>query len=619
MSQNLIQVWFTSARQQLAGVSDACLFVINSEKKSLVLVETTNKEFGQSKHLVENIQAVVQRRKSIVTINRHVKENTAVANSAVMNHAIANQASSSQAQSLNVTDIKSKNYLVTTPLIINKQIVGVVSFEFEHNKHLPAQDFLGKVEATVNWLDCLSQLLPATNTNTKNAEFALKVTAMALSQSTSSEAEMAVVAELASGLQCERVSIGFVKNHHVHLQTISNNMHEGARQNIAKSIESAMLEAIDQQETIVYPPAPNSYYATQEHDALIRQHAGEYICTVPLVVDETVIGAVMFERKGEAGEFSDQTKELCEQLAALFAPTLHYRRLNDRPITEKIKASSGGFLSSAFGSGYIGSKLISVIFLCLFLFTFFVQWDYKVSANAVLEGAVERVITSPEGGYIKDASARPGDIVEAGVTLATLDDRDLQLEKLKWTGNQKKVEKEYREALALHDLSQIGILRAQLSQAKAQLEILEHKLNRTVITSPITAIIVSGDYTRALGSPVERGQVLYKVSPLEDYHVILQVDEADITELAIGMMGELTLSAAAEEQFVIEVVKITPVSTAENSINYFQVEAKLSTTPDFLRPGMQGVGKILIGERQLFWIGTHKMVDWMRLKLWSWW
>ena len=612
MSQDLIQIWFSSARQQLAGVTDACLYVIGSEnidaeKKSLVVVETTDKEFSQSKQVIENLQAAVQRRKSIVTVARSVSENQATANQVAVNHA----------QPLNVTNIKNKNYLVTAPLIINKQIAGVVCFAFAHDKQLPAQDYLGKVEATVVWLNCLSQLLPETNIN--NAEFALKVMAMALSQSQSSEAAMAVVSELACGLQCERVSLGFVRNHNVHLETISNSTHEVTRQNVVKSIEAAMLEAIDQRETIVYPPSENSYYAIQDHDALIRQHAGEYICTVPLVVNETVIGAVMFERQGEAGEFSDKAKELCEQLAALFAPTLHYRRLNDRPMTEKIKTSSRGLLSDIFGSGYLGRKLLSLLLLSVFLFSFFVQWDYKVSANAILEGAIERVITSPEGGYIKDASARPGDIVKVGVTLATLDDRDLQLEKLKWTGNHKKISKEYREALALHNLSQIGILRAQLSQAEAQLEILERKLKRTVITSPITAIIVSGDYTRALGSPVERGQVLYKVSPLDDYHVILQVDEADVSELAIGMQGELTLAAAAEETFEIEVVKITPVSTAENGINYFQVEALLSTTPDFLRPGMQGVGKIIIGERQLFWIWTHKMVDWIRLKLWSWW
>ena len=99
----------------------------------------------------------------------------------------------------------------------------------------------------------------------------------------------------------------------------------------------------------------------------------------------------------------------------------------------------------------------------------------------------------------------------------------------------------------------------------------------------------------------------------------VQVDESDVAEITVGMKGELTLSAAAEETFEMEVVKITPVSTAENGINYFQVEASLASTPDFLRPGMQGIGKIDIGERQLFWVWTHKAVDWIRLKLWSWW
>ena len=276
-------------------------------------------------------------------------------------------------------------------------------------------------------------------------------------------------------------------------------------------------------------------------------------------------------------------------------------------------------MSGVFGSDYLGVKFISVLVVTAFVLMSFMRWDYKISADAMLEGAIERVITAPENGFIKEASARPGDVVEVGVALATLDDRDLQLEKLKWLGKFKQVSKEYREALALHDLSQIGILRAQLSQAEAQLEILEQKLSRTVIAVPISGVIVSGDYTRALGSPVERGQVLYKVSPLDDYRIVLQVDESDVSDITVGMHGELTLSAAAEETFEMEVLKITPVSIAENGINYFQVEASLITSPEFLRPGMQGIGKISVGERQVLWIWTHKMLDWIRLKLWSWW
>ena len=112
---------------------------------------------------------------------------------------------------------------------------------------------------------------------------------------------------------------------------------------------------------------------------------------------------------------------------------------------------------------------------------------------------------------------------------------------------------------------------------------------------------------------------MYKVSPLDDYRVLLDVDESDVAELSVGMKGELTLSAAAEDTFEITVDKITPVSEAGDGTNYFQVEASLIETPQFLRPGMQGVSKIEIGERRLLWVLTHKLVDWLRLKLWAWW
>jgi hypothetical protein len=604
VSSNIVQIWYTYACLQLDGVANSCLFINEDAGDAFSLVETTTEAFGQAKYVHDNVQAAIARRKSLVTISAAEQLSDL-------------KASAGNTKSATVTDISSKNYLVAAPLIINKQVVGAICIEFKHDSQSQSQNYLEKVESAIAWLSCLAEFKP--NTGSQDAGFALKIVAMALSQTQSAEASMAVASELAGRLQCERVSIGLVENNDVRLHTISNSTQHVKRQNVVKCIEAAMLEAIDQRETLTFPPGAASYYSTQEHDVLVRQFSGEYICTVPLVVNEVVTGAVMFERQGEVGEFDDETKELCEQLAALFAPVLHYRRLNDRPLIEKIKEFSGSLFPTIFGSGYLGTKLLATFIAGAFVVTYLLPWDYKISANAILEGEIERVITAPEEGYLKEASVRPGDIVQAGDTLATLDDRDLQLEKLKWSGKLKQVSKEYREALAFHERSQIGILRSQLSQAEAQLEILEHKLNRITISSPISAVIVSGDYTRALGSPVERGQVLYKVSPLENYRVVLQVDESDVADITVGMRGELTLSAAAEETFDMEVVKITPVSTAENGINYFQVEASLISSPEFLRPGMQGIGKIEVGERQLFWIWTHKAMDWARLTLWSWW
>ena len=60
-------------------------------------------------------------------------------------------------------------------------------------------------------------------------------------------------------------------------------------------------------------------------------------------------------------------------------------------------------------------------------------------------------------------------------------------------------------------------------------------------------------------------------------------------------------------------------STPANGVNYFRVEASLEAATEYLRPGMQGVGKILIDERKLLWTLTYDMVNWLRLWVWSWW
>ena len=40
--------------------------------------------------------------------------------------------------------------------------------------------------------------------------------------------------------------------------------------------------------------------------------------------------------------------------------------------------------------------------------------------------------------------------------------------------------------------------------------------------------------------------------------------------------------------------------------------------PPGLRPGMEGIGKVVVGERSLLWIWTHGFFDWLRLALWNW-
>jgi multidrug efflux pump subunit AcrA (membrane-fusion protein) len=130
---------------------------------------------------------------------------------------------------------------------------------------------------------------------------------------------------------------------------------------------------------------------------------------------------------------------------------------------------------------------------------------------------------------------------------------------------------------------------------------------------------VSGDLTQAIGAPVKQGDTLFEVAPLAGYRVMLQVDERDIANVAVGQHGRLALAGFPGDRLELVVERITPVSKVADGRNYFSVEGRLANRPGVLRPGMQGVAKLDIGARRLGWIWLHRVVEWFQLRLWYWW
>jgi len=241
-----------------------------------------------------------------------------------------------------------------------------------------------------------------------------------------------------------------------------------------------------------------------------------------------------------------------------------------------------------------------------------------VTANTVIEGEVQRVVAAPYNGYIKESPVRPGDVVKEGALLCLLDDRDMKLERLKWATEKEQLTKQYHEAMAKHDRAQITVIRTKIDQAEAQLSLIDEQLSRTRVTAPFNGVVLSGDLSQSLGSPVERGQELFKVAPLDAYRVIVEVDEKDIIHIQVGQKSELVLPSMPGEALPFVVNKITPVSIAKEGKNYFRVEASMEKPSERLRPGMEGIGKVTIDRRRLIWVWTHEAIDWVRLQLWRW-
>lgn len=379
-----------------------------------------------------------------------------------------------------------------------------------------------------------------------------------------------------------------------------------------------MEESADQDATVVLPALDaRTPQVALAHEQLLDQHGAGAVCSVPLTHSGKIVGALTFERR-RGKPMDAATVALCEDVALLLGPILELERRATESGFERLRARLRDGFAKLTGRGHLELKLLTATAVAGLLLLGMAQGEYRVSANATLEGRVQRAIVAGIEGFIAESNARAGDLVEAGDVLGRLDDRDLLLQRRKLEGRWSQLQTEYREARAAHDRSQASILDAQMEQSTAQLNLIDEQLARTQLLAPFDGVVVEGDLSQSLGAPVERGDVLFEVAPLDGYRIILEVDERDIADTRVGQKGQLALSALPNETFGLTVERVTPVSVAEDGRNYFRVEASLDEPSAALRPGMEGVGKIGVEQRRYLWIWTHKLVSWLRLWAWSW-
>ncbi|MBK8019254.1 MAG: efflux RND transporter periplasmic adaptor subunit [Betaproteobacteria bacterium] len=505
---------------------------------------------------------------------------------------------------------------VAQPIELEGELLGAVAVDVEPRAERELKSLARDLSWGAGWLEALLRR----SLNARESETSVRLRKVFDLFSASLEhhgfvpAATATVTELATLLDCDRVALAVTDGKRLRVKALSHTVNFEKNAELTRAIEAAMEEAVDQKTTLVWPGAPEGDgHVRKEHDQLAQSQGSAGVLTVPLNRLGDPVGALCLERDRP---FDADSVELVDGLAALLGPLVSVQRAAERGPFGRMWDSAKDLWSRFFGPGHLVWKLAGVITALVVLFFTFMTATYRVAANTKIEGAVQRALAAPFEGYVREAFVRPGDVVKQGAMVARLDDRDLQLERLKNVSRREQLVKQYREALANHDRAQIRVIGSQIDQAEAELQVVQEKLARTEIKAPFDGVIVSGDLSQQLGAPVQRGQVLFEVAPLEDYRVVLKVDERDVRDLTVGQKGELVLSSMPSQKLPIHVARITPVSTAEDGKNYFRVEAKLEQGVERLRPGMEGVGKVQVGERKLIWIWTRYLVDWLRIQLW---
>jgi RND family efflux transporter MFP subunit len=502
------------------------------------------------------------------------------------------------------------------PLFLGDRLIGVVAMEMSHRSQSMQQAMVQQVQVGAKWLETM--ILQQEATVNEQLVNLVDLVAAGLEHEQFRVAATEVTNELANRFSCQRVSLGFLRYNRIRLGAMSNHSKIDQHATLVQEIQETMNEALDQGTTVVYPVVSDAgFLISRFHAQLSKSQKGASICTLPLVKNGKAVGAILLERNANE-PFTPETVTQCEQIALLLGPVLETRRQDERPLPSKIVRSLQSGCAKLLGPRHLSLKMIAGIALVLAVWLSLDGAMFRISCDSVLEAGICRVVVAPQQGYIDQANVRAGDMVKKGDLLATLDDKELILEQRKWQSQHAQFLKEYRKALSGSVRSEVAIFNAKRAQAEAQLELVEQQLARTRLIAPFSGMIVKGDLSQDLGSPVARGDELFEVAPTDEYRVVLKVDDKDIGMVSLGQQGQLKLSGIPDKSIHITIDRMTPVSSNEGGGNHFRVEAAMDSHSDLMRPGMEGISKIEIRREKLIWIWTRPLVDWLSLFAWNW-
>jgi len=506
------------------------------------------------------------------------------------------------------------------PLLTHGQLHGAVVLDLGAANAAALQHALRLTHWGAGWLvDLLHQQdLQRQLGRNRQGAFLLDTVLALMAERSLREAALALVNRLGRELACHQVQLGVPRRKTLRVLAVSHAAWFDERAGIVNLATQAMHEAFDQRQRIVWPAAADA----AAHDAVVvqsahRRYADEAgaaaLCSLPLVGAGGVAGVLMLERDRA---FDAEELAYLDTLGLGLAPVLELKREAEQGAAARAQRTARRWLGLASDSSHPALKLGLGLGVALLLLLALVPAPFRISSQALVEGSVQRAAVAPFEGYLREAPARAGDRVKAGQVLAMLDDKDLRLERVRWESELEVALQKEREGMAKGNRVDQSLAAAQANQARAQLDLVLGKLERVNVVAPFDGVVVKGDLSQQLGSPLEQGKVLFELAPLDTWRVILKVDERDIGHVKAGAPGELLLSSLPGKAWPFVVKKLTPIAVAEDGRNYFRVEAALDDSAPKLSPNMEGVAKVDAGRASLLWIWTRPLVDWLRLTWW---
>jgi len=413
----------------------------------------------------------------------------------------------------------------------------------------------------------------------------------------------ALAGALKSRFDCDRVAIALINEEVLQLSVVSQQVLLKASSSEARLLVDAMHEACSQESIVCWPPISDALGALRAHRTLAGRRKTGSICSVPLYVNQKLVGALLLERRNQRAF----PVPMLERLSVCIAPLLVLHKRADRNWWYVLRSNLSDLLGRYLGNDRPGMRAMAAFSAVILIGLFIVPMRWHVVAPAELLSHDRRLVTSPQTGFVNQMLVAAGDSVDEGQVVARLDQREIELEAASSDSDIAMADAEFRAAIASNDRQATGITRARLAQARARREGVEQRLSRTELVSPIDGLVIAADPLLVQGTAVTRGETLLEIAPSSNFEVHVLVDEAEVYDVFEGQLGTLSLKAMPRQSLPIVVDSVHPVAEAKGGKNRFRVRATLLEPAAKLRPGQSGVARLTAGQKNVIGVLTRRL------------
>ncbi len=414
-----------------------------------------------------------------------------------------------------------------------------------------------------------------------------------------------IAKEVKKVVDCDLAVVGLATGSSGQAKVLSLSEHRDfdLRADIVQDFSHVFEETIARNRVTSWPAtADTEQFLTKAHQKLVVAGKAESVLSTPLH-DKTgkTIGAIaVLGNRAQLG-----SPVVYGMMDALSEPLGRH--------LAAVKKRQGGWVRQSLRAiaGFVASlrMLLLLVACAVLILIMLIPVPHNVWCNAVMQPVERRYSVAPQDGLLESTLFEPGDVVEKGQLLATMDGREIRWDMAGTIAGKQKAEQERDAHMASYEMPSAVIAGLETERMQHELNVLAFREKNLSVRSPIDGVILDGSLDRRENYPVSSGDVIYEVAPLSVLRAEVSIDAEDITHTTAGQEVELYVNGLEGDSVNAVIKRIRPRSEIIDSENVFVAEVTVENPDGLIRPGMTASARIKVGKRELWWVLFHRAIE----------